>query len=41
MKSEGYGGFYKGFSASVAKFAIQKGLYFGLYDSGKSLLFND
>ena len=40
MKSEGLVGLYRGFDVSVASIFVYRGLYFGIFDTGKALLLN-
>jgi solute carrier family 25 (adenine nucleotide translocator) protein 4/5/6/31 len=40
-KSDGVYGLYRGFSISVVGIIIYRTLYFGLFDTGKSILFSD
>jgi solute carrier family 25 (adenine nucleotide translocator) protein 4/5/6/31 len=41
VKTDGIRGLYRGFAASVVGIFFYRGLYFGLYDSGKYFLFGD
>lgn len=41
MKSDGYLGLYRGFGVSVIGIIFYRGAYFGLYDTGKPLLFGE
>ena len=41
VKSDGSIGLYRGFCASVVGIFCYRGLYFGLYDSGKYFLFGE
>jgi len=41
FKSDGLFGLYQGFSVSVLGIIFYRGIYFGMYDTGKSLLFED
>jgi len=41
MKSDGISGLYRGFGISVVGIFIYRGLYFGLYDSCKPIVFKD
>lgn len=40
-KSDGPIGFYRGYGISVASIIAYRALYFGLFDTGKALLFKD
>lgn len=40
-RSDGIRGLYKGLGVSVVGFALYRGLYFSLYESGKTLLFDN
>lgn len=40
-KSDGFNGLYRGYSISVVGIIAYRALYFGLYDTGKALLFNN
>ena len=39
-KSDGILGFYRGFTASFLGILVYRGAYFGLFDSGRYLLFS-
>jgi solute carrier family 25 (adenine nucleotide translocator) protein 4/5/6/31 len=39
--SEGFTGFYRGFIIGAASLFFYRGLYFGIYDTGKELLLKD
>lgn len=41
MEAGGVQGLYRGFSLSIAGIVAYRGLYFGLFDTGKSFLFPD
>ena len=41
LKTDGLAGLYRGFSISVVGIFIYRGLYFGLYDSCKPIVFKD
>ena len=40
-KKDGVVGLYRGFTASVVGVFIYRGLYYGLYDSGKFFIFGE
>ena len=41
VKKDGITGLYRGFCASLVGIFFYRGLYFGLYDSGKYFLFGE
>lgn len=41
MKSDGFTGLYRGFGISVIGIMLYRGAYFGLYDTGKPMLFGE
>ena len=41
FQKEGIYGLYRGFAAGIVGIFFYRGLYFGLYDSGKYFLFKD
>ena len=38
VQTEGVRGLYKGFDVTLASIFIYRGLYFGIFDTGKTLL---
>ena len=39
--SDGYVGLYRGFTISVFTSVLYRAMYFGLYDTGRAIYFND